>query len=326
MRYSSPATGEKPPVVSVITPAYNAAPYLADAVASVLGQTFSDLELVVVDDGSQDDTLQVARRLSGADGRVRVLSTPNGGPATARNTALRAARGEFVALLDSDDLMGPDYLARQLAVIAANPDASIVTANAINRGGGPAFDGKPFWRQTVGIQRLTVHDLIVHEDSVCILSVFRRRIFDAIGGFNAAFTGNEDYEFWLRAALAGFVIVRNFEPLGAYRRHPGSLSSDEPRMIRGVMNVLQHVDGLLGDRPSERAALCGQLQRFERELPRAELRATLQRSDAAGAARLLRALATERGGWMLSAAARVTERWPQPLLWAYRFRRGMHVA
>ena len=314
------------PTVTVITPAYNAARYLPETVRSVLRQTFSGLELVIVDDGSTDDTLSVARRLAATDGRIRVLATPNGGPAAARNTALRCARGEFVALLDSDDLIRPEYLARQLAVFDANPDAAVVTANAVNRGGGAAFDGKPFWPQTTGLERITVRDLIEHEDTMCILTVFRRRLSDLIGGFNATFNGNEDYEFWLRAALAGFVIVRNHEPIGVYRRHDNSLSSNEPRMIRGVVQVLRHVEPMLAGLPRERDAAVRQIARFTRELPRAELRATLQRSDAVAAARVLRTLAVERGGWMLAVAARVTAWWPRTLLWAYRLRRSVRAA
>jgi len=116
-------TGSRPPVVTVVTPAYNVARYLHETVGSVLRQTFSALELVIVDDGSTDDTLAVARRLAATDARIRVVATPNGGPASARNTALRSARGEFVALLDSDDLLMPDYLAKQLAVFKAHPYA-----------------------------------------------------------------------------------------------------------------------------------------------------------------------------------------------------------
>src|SRR5262245_50594686 len=316
----------KMPAVSVITPAYNAASFLAHAIESVSAQTVSDLEIVIVDDGSSDDTLAVAHRLAAADRRIRVISTPNAGPAAARNTGFAAARGAFIALLDSDDLLAPTFVERQLAVFEEHPDTSIVTSNAINIGGGRTFDGKPFWPRTTGLEALSLCDLIGHEDAVCILSVFRRRVYEQIGGFDVAFTGNEDYEFWLRAAVAGCAIVRNFEPLGYYRRRTHSLSSDEPRMIRGVMRVLRYVDARLDDRPRERDAVQRQILRFTSEIQRAELRASLQRSDAAAAARALRALAADRRSWTLAACARLTSCWPQPLLWAYRVRRGLRVA
>ncbi len=322
MEQCAPTLG-RTPVVSVVTPAFNTARYLADAVHSVLAQTFTDLELVLVDDGSTDDTLHVAQRLATEDARVRVVAIPNGGPAGARNAALEAARGDFIALLDSDDVIFPHYLASQLAVLAASPDAAIVTANAVNRGGGANFDGKPYWPQTSGIQKLRLGDVISQEDGVCILSVFRRCVYASIGGFNPVFSGNEDYEFWVRAALAGFVIVRNYEPLGVYRRHEGSLSSSEPRMIQGVLNVLRHTESILGEQADERQVVRRQITRFTRELPRAELRASLQRRDAAAVSDALRTLATERRGWVLAACARLTSLWPQPLLWAYRLRRGV---
>src|SRR5262245_36702982 len=97
----------KAPAVSVITPAYNAASYLPETIASVLAQTHRDFELLIIDDGSTDDTLEVARRFAAADARISVASVPNSGPAAARNAALRAARGEFIALLDSDDVIAP---------------------------------------------------------------------------------------------------------------------------------------------------------------------------------------------------------------------------
>jgi glycosyltransferase involved in cell wall biosynthesis len=304
-------------------PAYNAERYLAEAVESVLRQTFSDLELLVVDDGSLDDTLAIGRRLAARDARLTVVATANGGPAAARNAALRIARGDFIALLDSDDVIDREYLSKQLAVLQSHPDASIVTANAINRGGGANFNGRPYWPETSGVRWLTTSDVIGQEDAVCILSVFRRQVYERVGGFNPAFSGNEDYEFWVRASLAGFVIVRNCEPLGVYRRVEGSLSSNEPRMIRGVLNVLRHTRGLLDERAPERHVLDRQIVRFTRELPRAELRASLQRSDAAGASAALRTIAADRGGWVLGACARLTSCWPKPLLWAYRLRRGV---
>jgi GT2 family glycosyltransferase len=317
------ADSSRRPTVSVVMPAYNAARFLAEAVESVLRQTFSDLELLIVDDGSLDDTLAIARRLAALDARLNVVATANGGPAAARNAALRIARGDFIALLDSDDVIDQQYLSKQLAVLRACPAASIVTANAINRGGGANFNGQPYWPETSGVQWLTTGDVIGQEDAVCILSVFRRQVYEGVGGFNPAFSGNEDYEFWVRASRAGVVIVRNCEPLRVYRRLEGSLSSNEPRMIRGVLKVLRHTRGLLDERSPERAVLDRQIGRFTRELPRAELRASLQRSDAAGASAALRTIAADHGGWVLGACARLTSCWPEPLLWAYRLRRGM---
>lgn len=310
------------PTASIITAAYNASRLLPETVASVLAQTYRHFELIIVDDGSTDDTRAVAQRLAARDQRIRVLATPNGGQARARNTAVRTARGAYIVLLDSDDLLAPTYLASQLTLFNRFPDVAIVTPNALNRGGGPHFDGKPLWLRTSGVERLSLRDLIEQENAVSIMSMFKREVWVDIGGFNTALLRNEDYEFWLRAAIAGYPVLRSFEPQAFYRRRYDSLSSNEPQMIRGVLNVLHQVDSKLDDRPEERAALRRQVARFTRELPRADLRASLGRSDAAGAARVLRTLAADRGSWTLAACARLTARWPQPLLWAYRIRHG----
>src|SRR5262249_11794648 len=116
------------PRVSVVIPAYNAARTLEATVASALAQTVSDLEVVIVDDGSGDETLAVARSL--ADPRIRVLSQPEGGAAAARNTGLEAATGRYVALLDADDLWLTDKLERQLAMLEAEPEVQAIQCGA----------------------------------------------------------------------------------------------------------------------------------------------------------------------------------------------------
>src|SRR5260221_12096291 len=140
------------PLVSIITPAYHAEPYLLETVESVFDQTMGDFELLIVDDGSSDGTLSLATELARRDDRIRVTSGPNRGPAAARNDAMRRARGRFFALLDSDDRWFPDYLSAQLRILDGS-DAAIVTANAINSGG--PFNGQSLWAEQAGLKRLT---------------------------------------------------------------------------------------------------------------------------------------------------------------------------
>jgi len=109
------------PVVSVIMPAYNAEAYLGRAAESVLSQTFTDLELLIVDDGSSDRTVEVARRLADRDRRVRVLQQSNAGPGPARNTGFGAAAGRLLAFLDSDDEWDATFLAEHVAILDAQP-------------------------------------------------------------------------------------------------------------------------------------------------------------------------------------------------------------
>jgi teichuronic acid biosynthesis glycosyltransferase TuaG len=308
------------PLVSVITPAYNAEPYLLETVESVFNQTMGDLELLIVDDGSSDGTLRLATELARRDDRIRVTSGPNRGPAAARNDAMNRARGRFFALLDSDDRWFPDYLAAQLRILEGS-DAAIVTANAISSGG--LHDGQPLWPEQTGLKRLTLLDIITHENWMCIMSVFRREVVDRIGGFDPRFTGNEDYEFWLRAAHSGAGILQNRRPHGWYRRREGSLSSDDRRMLDGILSVYRHVLPLCERLPLEQAGIGRQIRRFETELAILEVREALDKGEATKAAHFLKIAAALREDRFYAVAAEISALWAKPLLWAYQLRQSL---
>jgi teichuronic acid biosynthesis glycosyltransferase TuaG len=310
------------PLVSIITPAYNAEPYLIETVESVLNQTMGDFELLIVDDGSTDGTLSLAMELAQRDDRIDVTSGPNRGPAAARNDAMRRARGRFFALLDSDDRWFPDYLSAQLRILDGS-DAAIVTVNAISSGG--PHDGQPLWPEQAGLKRLTLLDVITHENWMCIMSIFRRELVDRIGGFDPGFTGNEDYEFWLRAAQSGAVIIQNCEPHGWYRRREGSLSSDDRRMLDGILSVFRHVDVLCDRLPIEHAAISRQIRRFETELAILEVREALRKGEATKAAHFLKVAAALREDRFYALAAEFSALWAKPLLWAYQLRQSLRT-
>jgi GT2 family glycosyltransferase len=218
----------------------------------------------------------------------------------------------------------PSYLEEQLTVLSRARDCAIVTANAFNSGG--ARDGEPLWSKTIGTRKLNARDLILEDDAVCIMSVFRREVVDRIGGFDAAFNGNEDYEFWLRAVNAGFRIVRNCQPLGYYRRRPDSVSSNEVRVLNGIVKVLESIGRIDGRLAPERDLIARQIRKFRQEIVKAQMRASFAKSDAAGAAEGLKTLSEMRGGWGLALAARVGTTWPQLLLRAYDLRRSLRTS
>src|SRR5688572_23399136 len=122
-------THDSMPRVSVITPAYNAEKFLAATIGSVLKQTERDFEMLVVDDGSTDDTATIAGWFAARDHRVRLIRQSNAGSAEARNTAVAQAQGEFFALLDSDDLWMPGFLATHLAILEESPELDLVSCN-----------------------------------------------------------------------------------------------------------------------------------------------------------------------------------------------------
>jgi glycosyltransferase involved in cell wall biosynthesis len=294
------------PTVSVITPAYNVEPYLDAAARSVLQQTYTDLELIIVDDGSTDGTSEIAEqiRLREPD-RVRVVTTRNRGAAAARNTALSASRGEFIALLDGDDIWEPEFLERQMAVFAVEPDVDLVTGNARflgSRRHGEAVRPWPDPRPPI-----TLATIIGDEEAVFIMTVFRRRVFDAIGGFDKSIRTNEDFDYWLRAALAGFRFGRSSEPLAWYRRRDDSLSADAVRMLRGALHVCRNARPLCADRP-ERDLLERQITYYETELDAAMARRALAAGDMPAAAAALAGLHGRRPSLRTAIAALLARR------------------
>ena len=309
------------PVVSIIMPAYEVGPYIGAAIESVRAQTFTEWELLIGDDGSTDATNEIASRWADRDPRVRVLRQHNAGISAARNLALRNSSGRIIAILDSDDLWEPEYLAAQVGVLDAHPDIDVVTGNAWFL--GSRLNGMPARPWPDARPDPDLATILSDETAVFIMSVFRRRVYETIGGFDEAFRTNEDYDYWIRAASAGFRFKRNDRPLGRYRRRDDSLSASEARMLQGILRVLRKAQGVIGERPRERAILDAQIARFEEELLASEARAALESGDAQAIGERLAALQASRGGAALAlacVAARVT---PRLLARVYHLRRAV---
>lgn len=308
------------PTVSVILPAYNVAAYIEESIASILAQTFNDFEIVVVDDGSTDDTAAIVERYAAHEARIRLVRQPNGGISAARNQAMRHASGEIMATIDSDDLWEPEFLEAQVSILDANGEIDLVTTNALYL--GSRLDGQAVRPYPDPRPAPDLAQILTDENSVFTMTVFRRRVFETIGGFDEQFRTNEDYEFWVRAALAGFRFARNDRPLARYRRRDDSLSSNEVRMLHGVLKVNRKLRALLADRPEALALLDSKTAYYEAALLVAEARAALATGDRAAIQESLTALHARRGGALLG-AARLLARWTPGLLTrAYHLRRA----
>ena len=282
------------PVVSVITPAYNAERYIEHTLESALRQTFREFELLVVDDGSTDGTAAIAQRYAEKDARFRVLRQTNRGIAAARNLAMRRARGRYLALLDSDDLWFPTYLAEQVAILDERRDIGVLSANALNFGG--VKDGEPLLPvDSDAIRLVSLLRLIQVEDGMSILSVFRREVPQTIGLFDEGLRRSEDYDFWLRTAFAGFNIAINPRPLGLYRRRPDSLSADEALMLEAMRRPLQKIRQACLHRADVLDAVDRQLAHIAERGLVARARHALVTNDMPGLATQLSALAAATG-------------------------------
>jgi len=236
------------PRVSVIMPAYNCAATIGDAVHSVLAQSDAEVEVLVVDDGSTDGTPDV---LADFDQRVRVLRQSNSGPAAARNRALAAAQGEYLAFLDADDLWLPGKLQAQLDYLARHPELSVVYSRwARWHVDGPSPATEP---DTEGIDADAsgwiytgmLLDSMIHS----ITALVRRNVIDDVGGFDESLRTGEDYDFWLRVTHR-YRVAKLARTLALYRIHPASTTAVERREnneYRVLMRALQR----LGDTDAE---------------------------------------------------------------------------
>ncbi|MGH7893939.1 MAG: glycosyltransferase family 2 protein [Candidatus Binatia bacterium] len=201
------------PIVSVVTPVFDAGRDLAQALASVAAQTFTDREHVLVDDGSTDAEttrlLDAARACPG----VTVLRTENRGPAAARNLAIEHARGRYVLPLDADDYLAPDFLAKTVPILDARPDVGVVhTWVALVGGHEGVWKTGPFELPAL-LARCTVH----------VICLFRRALWADVGGFDARYVeGAEDWDFWIALAGRGAKALCVPEVLAYYRRTPRS--------------------------------------------------------------------------------------------------------
>lgn len=220
------------PLVSAIMPVYNGERFLAEAIDSALAQTWPNLEIIVVDDGSRDGSGALADRYAGAHaGRVRVIHQENRGLPLARNAAIAAARGRYLALLDADDVWLPHHIERCVAVLEDDSSVGLVHANTEDIDGAGRHLGMQSARWT-GTRLDAYREVFLRRQHVsCPTAVFRRSIVATVGAFDAAFNrlGCEDRDMWLRIASATSLVYLD-EVQALYRIHGNNMSANRERM------------------------------------------------------------------------------------------------
>lgn len=218
--------------VSVVIPTYNYGRFIAEALESALGQSLDVSEIIVVDDGSTDETKDIV--LSFADRGVRYLRQENAGVCAARNRGVAESRGEVIAFLDADDIWEASKLEKQVKILAADRDLGLVHCGMREFA---SSSGKTLDLKTDGEAGDVADGLLVWEKSVVNVSgsclVVRREAFDAVGGFDARMEVGEDWDFCYRVARkykVGFVA----EPLVNYRIHGAAAHHNVDNMERGM--------------------------------------------------------------------------------------------
>jgi glycosyltransferase involved in cell wall biosynthesis len=220
------------PLVSVVIPCWNQAHYLGEAIESVLAQSHPALELIVVDDGSEDNSYEVAARYPGA----RRLHQPNSGVAVARNRGLAESAGEYVVFLDADDRLLPGALEVGVRELAAQPEAAFAAGmpRDIGRDGGVVREAR---------QPLVTRDHYLKLLEECFIwsgssLVHRRQALEAVGGFNERRAAADDYELYLKLARA-FPVICHDQVVTEYRRHGSNTTRNAGLVLSSQIQVLK---------------------------------------------------------------------------------------
>lgn len=249
---SAPAVSA--PAVSVVIPAYNVAEFIGETLASIFAQTFTDYEVILVNDGSPDAT-ELERAIAPWRDRLIYLVQENGGPSAARNTGIRNARGRYVALLDGDDVWLPSFLEEQISRLESDSSVGFVYADAMNFGDHPqsgltSIDSFPSTAD-VTFERLLRLECVVQTSGV----VARRATLLDAGLFDSRFSFAEDYDLWLRVARGFGRIEHNRRVLVRHRLHRASLSADSARMYEGRIGVYRKTCETLALTPEQRGII-----------------------------------------------------------------------
>ena len=207
------------PKISVVIPSYNRAEYISATIDSILAQTYEDFEIVFIDDGSTDNTAEIVKTYMDKDIRVKYFKQRNSERAVARSYGITLSMGDYICLVDSDDIWYPKKLEVQLAVMEENPDVilSYASVNRIDMQGKTVGSAA---RQHEGYTGWVFFELLKRNFIPSVTPMIRKETLAKVGEQNTEFIPYEDWDFWLRLSREGkfFHIV---EPLGAYRLHPG---------------------------------------------------------------------------------------------------------
>jgi glycosyltransferase involved in cell wall biosynthesis len=255
------------PLVSIIIPSYNSSRWLGATLESALAQTHRTREIIVIDDGSTDDSLALAR--SFAPRGVRVYAQPNSGAASARNHGLAVARGTYIQFLDADDLLAPDKISIQLARLADAPAGSVASASwtrFYDKISDAVFETQPVWRDLSGLDFLCAHyDDYWMMPPIAWLSP--RSLLDEAGPWRNDISLNDDGEYFCRVLLRSAGIVFCPEARCYYRSGlPGSLSrrADAPALQSLVRSIEANTTAMLAheDSPRVRQSVANAWQRL----------------------------------------------------------------
>lgn len=213
-------------LVSIITPCYNGERFIAETIESVLRQTYTDWEMIVVDDGSGDGTARIAADYAARDGRIQLVRQPNGGTASARNNAMRRARGQYIALLDADDVWDANFLERQLAFMKQKNAACVCCAyRHIDE------HSREIQHPTVPMPVIRPRDMAVMNRVGCLTGLYDARSHGKVFLHEELRSIRDDYAYWYDVIQKTGAAYGNPEILASYRVLSGSTTGNKLALV-----------------------------------------------------------------------------------------------
>jgi glycosyltransferase involved in cell wall biosynthesis len=266
------------PRVSIMMPSFNVAPYISAAIESILSQSFTDYEIIVVNDGSPD-TEAFEKSLEPYFDHVVYVTQEHGGVAAARNTGLRLARAPIIAQLDPDDEWLPNFLSTLIQVMDRRPDLDVVYSNAVIFG-GTGYDGKQKMELSGSSGEVTFDRLISEKCTVLSSLIGKKEIFVRVGGFDESLRASEDFDMWLRILKCGGRIDYDRSVLARSRRRKDSLSANDVMMCGSILRVLSKAERTLSPTLEERQIIAESRLKWEAFLNLSEGKRALVDEDA----------------------------------------------
>jgi glycosyltransferase involved in cell wall biosynthesis len=282
------------PLVSVIVPCYNSAAFLEEALRSALGQSYPEVEVVVVDDGSTDSSAEIARQFP-----VRYIRQENRGLSEARNAGIRESKGSYLVFLDADDRLKPRAIETGLDALALRPDCALTVGDHVFIAADSSY-----LADSAKERHLHYHyEALLKSNFIEMISsvLFRRSIFDEVGGFDATLRVAEDYELYLRIAR-GWPICSHGVIVAEYRMHGANASRDSELMLTTTLQVLKSQARYLDNDPGRLTAFHEGVRSWRRQYGR-QL-----------ASELARSYSTLRMNHLLRKLTRLCSYYPQGLL------------
>jgi glycosyltransferase involved in cell wall biosynthesis len=231
------------PLVSIIMPTYNCGPYISAAIDSVLAQEYQNYELIIIDDGSTDDTEKVLKQYKG---NFNYIKQNNAGPSAARNRGIKESRGEILAFLDSDDIWYPDRLEKSVGFLLEHPDVKMVSSDVdFFDETGIVINGQISLEKTV--HEGSIYDKLFLQNFISTITVtFWKECLDKAGIFDLRFRHGEEYDLWLRIShFYKYGFIR--KSLSGYRLRAGSLVSEYESFLRTRLKIIAKHEELFPD-------------------------------------------------------------------------------